>query len=62
MYTFFATHTIGMRKYVRVFLRRNKVQLIIINLNVAIPFCLFLIIYFTYNSVNTTTKDNSFVL
>ena len=27
-----------------------------------IDLIIFLIIYFTYNSVNTTTKDNSFVL
>ena len=31
------------------------------DLNLVIPLCLFLIIYFTYNSDNTTTKDNSFV-
>jgi len=30
-------------------------------LNVAIPLCLSFIIYLTYNSVNTTTKYNSFV-
>ena len=38
-----------------------EVKLLYNNLNVAILLCLFLIIYFTYNSVNTTTKDNSFV-